>query len=160
MSYGIAAALHHGHLFTVHRMPAYGGIHRAAVLPYVAVHYCDICSMCAVVLQLRRKGGVSHIVFRHDYKARGQLVYPVDYARAYLSAYAGKPLEVIHEGVYQRAVGIAGSRVYHHSLGLVYYRYVRILVNYVYWYVLRHYIHFLRRAKGYCHGISCPELVL
>ena len=103
---------------------------------------------------------MSHIVFRHNYKTRGQLVYPVDYARAYLSAYAGKPLEVIHEGVYQRAVGIAGSRVYHHSLGLVYYCYVRIFVNYVYWYVLRHYIHFLRGAKSYCHGIARPELVL
>ena len=160
MSHGIATALHHGHLFTVHRMPAYGGVHGAAVLPYVAVHYCYIRPASAVILQLRRKGGVSHIVFRHDYKARGQLVYPVDYARAYLSAYAGKPIEVIHEGVYQRAVGIAGGRMHHHSLGLVYYRYVRIFVNYVYWYVLRRYVHFLRRAKSYCHGISCPELVL
>ena len=82
---------------------------------------------------------VGGVIFRHHQQAAGVLVDAVDDAGAYLAADAREAaLAVPEQGVHQRAVRVARSRVDDHALGLVHHQKVVVLVHDVQRDVLRH----------------------
>ena len=72
---------------------------------------------------------MSLVVLGHHQQAGGVLVQAVDDAGAQLTADAGKVMDMIQQGIDQRAVLVAGGGVYHHALGLVQHGDVCILIH-------------------------------
>ena len=67
---------------------------------------------------------------------------------------------VVHQGVNQRVVGVAGGRVHHHPLGLIDDEDVIVFVNNVEGDVFRLQVNFDRRFRFNHHPIPRLELVL
>ena len=59
------------------------------------------------------------VVLGHDHQAGGALVEAMDDAGAQLAADAAQVVDVVEQGVDQRAVGVAGGRMDDHARGLV-----------------------------------------
>ena len=88
--------------------------------------------MEAVILKLLRQRLMGKVVLRHDQKAGGVLVNPVDNAGAQLAVDAGEAVATVeHQGVHQRIVPVSGGRMDDDALGLVEHQHVRVLPDHV-----------------------------
>ena len=135
---GAAPAGHDGHALAVGRVPGYGRVHGAGVLPQRAVHDALIHARKASVCQLGAERQVGEVVLGRYDKAGGVLVYTVHDARTPLPADAGEGVAAVeHQRVDQRAVRMARCGVHDHAARLIYHDDVRVLVHHVQRYILR-----------------------
>ena len=124
-----AVFLGHTHLFAVGFMPADRCIHGKLPILKMPVNYCFILPCKAVGLYLLGQVSVGGVILGHDQQPTGILIDAMHNTGAYLSIDSGKAVPaVIQQGIHQRAGIITCRRVNHHSLGLIHYQQVVVLI--------------------------------
>ena len=126
----MGALRQHGHLFAVFGVTAKKALHKACILPQIAVHHRLIDPVDTVNAHLFGKALMGGVIFCHHQQAAGILVDSVNDAGTDGAANAGQTTAaMVQQRVHQRPVRITRSRMDHHPLGLVHHQQVLVLID-------------------------------
>ena len=117
------------HLLAVLFAAGNGGLNAAVLLSEGAVHQRAVVLFHQAVQQLLAQRQLGGVILGDQQQAGGILVQPVDDARAQLAADASQAVQMMQQGVDQRAVLIAGGGMHHHAAGLHHHSQVAVLVE-------------------------------
>ena len=131
-----------------------GRVDLTLVTLHDAVDQRDVRLLDASLLELGRETAVRGVGIGHDHQARGVLVQPVHDAGAQGAADARQVRHHRQQGVDQRAVRVAGTRMHRQARGLVDHQELRVLVDDRDGNVLRNHIQRDRRRHGHDHIVA------
>ena len=111
------------------RVPAYGAGNGAFVFRNVAPHHGRIHPVDRMDKELVCQVELRRRVFRYYQQAAGIFVYPVYQHAHALVLHVRRQMQVVGEGVHQRAVVVPVSGMHHHAGGLVHHQHVVVFID-------------------------------
>ena len=114
-----------------------------------------------MILQLLGKIAVCSVVFTYQKSTCGILVNAVDDSWPHNTVNAGQvPLAMVHNGIYQSSAGMSVGGMNNHSLWLIYYQYVLILIQNVQRDIFRKNIRLGQIRQGCLYQIPCLYFIV
>ena len=150
-----------GHFFTICWMTSDRTFYGSLVLFQISLYNCTMTSPDTVAFQLFCQIPVGRIVLAHQKRTGSIFINSVDNSRSHHPVDPGKAVTTMgHNRIYQCSLIMPGSRMYHHSFGLINDQHIFILIKNIQRNILRNNIRFTGIRNLQMNSVVFPDLII